>query len=613
MRNLWVIVLLVLLVAPVHAQTMTPLVEILDAQGQVVTQTVDGNRVRLRVTLTQPAASAIQAEFFLDGERISACVIARGDKACVTDPIETLGWAWATGGIPTPSRRIQAQAGNEAGGAVLQVSPRPVALVHGLISTASKFSPYLGYLAAAGIPGYAVGDGQFEGKLDMGNLTDPAAPTLTIAENAAQLGVYLEGVKNATGAEQVDLIAHSMGGLVSRYYIHQLMTEDDVAQLIMLGTPNGGSSCGGLLASLGFFLPASLELHPAYLDEIFNPQVTNARGVPFHAVAGAFITEPAFSPCSDVPSDSSVSQASVETIALQLAGLPPLEHNLLATDEQTFRGFVLPLLQTPRDNFAASPASQPAPAPKPGQFTQTFSGRLEKGASTSIPIEIDSGVNVASFGLYDSTRSLQISVQGASGKTLELDLENKGIVITEPETMLYLGYGFESPKPGKWMITLSTSERTPASGADYALYARFTGGARLNAQADELLPAIGQPVMFSADLDGGQIEAARVRILLPDGARKEIEFTASNDQFTAVFTPAQTGLHGVEIIVTGKTPEGFRVDRAASLVITAQPEAPSPIRTWAIYISILAIVVLLFGFILLRSTTPLARIVKRAR
>lgn len=573
---------------PVRAQTYSLTIEILDKESHLVSKTVDGNSVQIRVTLSRITNSETTVDFFLERQSIGSCVIATKQDTCTTDLIKTLGWFYGDGGVPTSLRKIQARTGKEVGEFNLNLSPRPVVLVHGLISTSEKFNEYLGYLESIGLKGYAVGDGQFDGKLNMGDLNNPAKPTLTIAENAAQLDVYIEGVKQASGAEHVDLIAHSMGGLVSRYYIHELMIEDDVAQLIMLGTPNGGSSCGGLISRLGFFLPATLELQPAYINEIFNQQITNARGVPFHAIAGSLITDPAFSPCSGVPSDSSVSQESVETIPLHLAGLPTLEHNFLVTDEAAFREFVQPLLQTPINGFVSSSDRKPAFAPKAEQFTQTFSGHLNKNNSTSITIEIDSNVSIASFGLYDSTQSLQISVQGASGKILELDLENKGIVITDPETMLYLGYGFESPKPGAWVVTLSTSERTPITGADYALYARFSGGAKLNAHVDELIPQIGKTVNLFASIDSGQIESVRANILLPNGEREQVQLSASGNQFTAKFTPKQIGLYAIEIIVSGITADGFRIDRASSLILEAQPAPPAPICTWAIYLGILA-------------------------
>jgi pimeloyl-ACP methyl ester carboxylesterase len=590
----------------VYAQTSSLTVEILDKDSHPITQVVDGNRIQLRATFIETLNVQTPVDFILDDQIIASCLVPAAETSCATEFIETLGWFWAEGGVSTHSRRIQAKAGKEAGEIVVDISPRPVVLVHGLISTAEKFNAYIDYLGSIGLKGYAAGDGQFKGVLKMGDISNPAAPTLTIAQNAAQLDTYIDGVKQSTGAEQVDLLAHSMGGLVSRYYIHELMTDDDVAQLIMFGTPNGGSTCGGLLSSLGFFLPATLELQPGYLGGIFNQQITNTRGVPFHAVAGSFINDPTFSPCSGVPSDSSVSQASVQAISLHLAGIPALEHNLLVTDEAAFKELIQPLLQTPTDGFAASFASQPASVPEPGQFTQTYAGHLDKNASTSITIEIDAGVNVASFGLYDSTQSLQISVKGASGNTLELDLDNKGVVITDPETMLYLGYGFENPKPGAWVVTLSTSEQTPSTGADYALYARFTGGAKLNAQVDELIPEIGQAVHLSASLEGGQIESARVNILLPNGESQSIQPSLAGNQVTAEFIPQQSGLHGIEIMVTGMTADGFRIDRAASLALEAQAASPSQVWTWVIFLGAMTGIIVLLAL-------PIMFIIKRRR
>jgi hypothetical protein len=43
------------------------------------------------------------------------------------------------------------------------------------------------------------------------------------------------------GRVKVNLIAHSMGGLVSRYYIQALGGKDAVSKLVMLGTPNQGA------------------------------------------------------------------------------------------------------------------------------------------------------------------------------------------------------------------------------------------------------------------------------------------------------------------------------------------------------------------------------------
>jgi pimeloyl-ACP methyl ester carboxylesterase len=59
-----------------------------------------------------------------------------------------------------------------------------------------------------------------------------------IRDNSTLLGNVLEGVRSE--GEKVNLVGHSMGGLVARNYIEQ-MSGEGIAKLLMVGTPNKGS------------------------------------------------------------------------------------------------------------------------------------------------------------------------------------------------------------------------------------------------------------------------------------------------------------------------------------------------------------------------------------
>jgi len=64
------------------------------------------------------------------------------------------------------------------------------------------------------------------------------------ADNNITAGLLKEKirqVKEITGADKVDLVAHSMGGLVARSYIQGDGYQDDVDQVIFLGTPHLGA------------------------------------------------------------------------------------------------------------------------------------------------------------------------------------------------------------------------------------------------------------------------------------------------------------------------------------------------------------------------------------
>lgn len=71
---------------------------------------------------------------------------------------------------------------------------------------------------------------------DYENLHDP------IADTARALKSRLEATGLAAGnGKSLDVIAHSMGGLVSRWFIEREGGAEIVRRLVMLGTPNGGS------------------------------------------------------------------------------------------------------------------------------------------------------------------------------------------------------------------------------------------------------------------------------------------------------------------------------------------------------------------------------------
>ena len=71
---------------------------------------------------------------------------------------------------------------------------------------------------------------------DYENLNTP------VAENARLLGQRLATVGLGAGhGKHLDLVAHSMGGLVSRWFIECGGGKQVVRRLVMLGTPNGGS------------------------------------------------------------------------------------------------------------------------------------------------------------------------------------------------------------------------------------------------------------------------------------------------------------------------------------------------------------------------------------
>ncbi|MFN3429081.1 MAG: alpha/beta fold hydrolase [Candidatus Sericytochromatia bacterium] len=78
-----------------------------------------------------------------------------------------------------------------------------------------------------------------------------------IRAQAASLKKLVAEVKARTGAKQVDIVAHSMGGLISRHYIKELAGEGHVERLVMLATPNHGTIVSFLAPTAG-----AKQMHP---------------------------------------------------------------------------------------------------------------------------------------------------------------------------------------------------------------------------------------------------------------------------------------------------------------------------------------------------------------
>ncbi|PLX88688.1 MAG: hypothetical protein C0614_02345 [Desulfuromonas sp.] len=73
---------------------------------------------------------------------------------------------------------------------------------------------------------------------------------LPIEENAEALVGLILNDNRFNPSFQTDIIGHSMGGLVSRYAIERLGFEPYIGNLVMLGTPNNGSSVANIVSYL---------------------------------------------------------------------------------------------------------------------------------------------------------------------------------------------------------------------------------------------------------------------------------------------------------------------------------------------------------------------------
>ena len=97
-------------------------------------------------------------------------------------------------------------------------------------------------------------------------------------DHAIQLNAIVQEMKRMTGKEQVNIVSHSKGGLDARLYLANSGISD-VANLIMIGTPNAGSP---LAFSNNLCSPAVFDIRPGALaTTAARNQHTN-----YHTIAG---------------------------------------------------------------------------------------------------------------------------------------------------------------------------------------------------------------------------------------------------------------------------------------------------------------------------------------
>ncbi|MFJ4281577.1 esterase/lipase family protein [Streptomyces massasporeus] len=143
--------------------------------------------------------------------------------------------------------------------------PRPVVLVHGTLG--NSVDNWLGlapYLKVRGYCVFSLDYGQLEGV--------PFFHGLGPAERSAgQLKDFVDKVLAATGATETDVVGHSQGGMMPRYYLKFLGGAAKVNALVGIAPSNHGTDLNGLTKLLPYF-PGAADLlsknTPALADQV---------------------------------------------------------------------------------------------------------------------------------------------------------------------------------------------------------------------------------------------------------------------------------------------------------------------------------------------------------
>ncbi len=163
----------------------------------------------------------------------------------------------------------------------------PLFFVHGIWSSAEVWAKFKN---RAGMDGWWYGDISYESTDDNKYNAKLLSDEIGRFIKKVNSGELYEGKK--ISAKKVDIVAHSMGGLVTRYYIGSYMYKNDIRKFLMLGTPNNGQVDLNILSKIfrdpfGNQMWTTVEqLRPGdqfILD--LNKQELNPK-IEYHTIAG---------------------------------------------------------------------------------------------------------------------------------------------------------------------------------------------------------------------------------------------------------------------------------------------------------------------------------------
>jgi triacylglycerol esterase/lipase EstA (alpha/beta hydrolase family) len=149
--------------------------------------------------------------------------------------------------------------------------PRPVVLVHGTFADMSNswqaISPLL---RNNGWCVFALNYGSYAGSGAIG-----VYGTGEIRNSAQELNAFVDKVRATTGAPEVDLVGHSQGGMMPRWYLKFLGGASEVNTLVGLSPSNHGTTVAGI-GLLARFFPGGSQftgaLCPACEEQIVGSQ-----------------------------------------------------------------------------------------------------------------------------------------------------------------------------------------------------------------------------------------------------------------------------------------------------------------------------------------------------
>jgi predicted alpha/beta hydrolase family esterase len=306
--------------------------------------------------------------------------------------------------------------------AVNSTTKLPVLLIHGYMEDAIVWNKWVDLLKKDGISAYPITFKQSDDKCG------------SAADHAKELSNIIGQIKKETGQNKVNIVGHSKGGLDARVYLAN--NTQDVANLIMIGTPNAGSP---LAQTSEICTPAVYDLRPgAAATQVkmnpntkyytiagdWNPESGNCQLTPFLPMEqSGFSNLPK-------PNDGIVPLSSVESqdYFISLGHSKSCHSNLMSEYEYGLAKGVIS--ESGKSNQTGSQQPQPQPQPQPPSQQRNQNSGISFDLTTPTAGNLYGGDKKGNFNLSFQNTSLIVTARmnepPAKGQVYEGWFEDKG-------------------------------------------------------------------------------------------------------------------------------------------------------------------------------------------
>ncbi len=351
-------------------------------------------------------------------------------------------------------------------------TPIPVVLVHGwtvagddTLAT-SEFRFLKSYADRDGIPMY---------------YARGVSPKNTLFQNAALIRDEIARVKKETGADKVNLIGFSMGGMNTRAYLESSLYANDVNRAIILGTPQAGVEIWKPILFQQILQkpdePSALELSPEYAQMVVNVTRAPNPNVVYDLLIGDARQQVGLDFLDDMPaSDALISVDSALSLNARNVHkhvnsdlhdwgpeAVPLDLTSYLYPRATWERYLRNAL---RNNDNAPIGSEIAPAPLPetqtpiSNHTPVVTEKIRAGETVTRTVLLDENKSARFLAYYPSGK-IDFSLVAPDGKKYEpndLPRDEDGVLSLSTDIASFSGYVIKNAPVGEWKMILTRTD-----------------------------------------------------------------------------------------------------------------------------------------------------------